>query len=298
MALVRGSVEVTFGSTIRLQAILSFGKPGRAMVVSPRRWIGGRQQARAGRRYAAGFMTDAAKTAAKIEAALKRTGSPERAAGEKRYLKSDLAFLGSTLGDMRRLARSIAESSPMGHDGVIALVQELWSKPLFERRMVAVILLDIHASELGPKDLPFIEELIRESKTWALVDGLAGDVVSEVALHHGINRKLDRWAKDDDFWIRRSSLLAELEPLKHGAPFEPFADRADAMLEETEFFIRKAIGWVLRETSKTRPQEVYEWIAPRTDRASGVTMREAVKYLGAKPAARLMRAYKAGRPAR
>jgi 3-methyladenine DNA glycosylase AlkD len=81
-----------------------------------------------------------------------------------------------------------------------------------------------------------------------------------------------------------------------GFPFEPFAARADAMLEETEFFIRKAIGWVLREMSKKRPEEVYEWIAPRTHRASGVTMREAVKYLDAEKAARLMRAYKERRP--
>lgn len=74
-------------------------------------------------------------------------------------------------------------------------------------------------------------------------------------------------------------------------------ERADALLDETEFFIRKAIGWVLRETSKTRPDEVYRWIAPRTRRASGVTMRETVKYLDATQAERLMRAYKEGRPA-
>ena len=51
------------------------------------------------------------------------------------------------------------------------------------------------------------------------------------------------------------------------------------MLEEREFFIRKAIGWVLREAGKRRPDDVAAWLAPRTDRASGVTMREAVKYL-------------------
>jgi 3-methyladenine DNA glycosylase AlkD len=243
-----------------------------------------------------GSVTDAA-TVRRIERALKKTGRPERAAAEKRYLKSDLAFLGSTLGDLRRIAGSTAKDGSFGRDGVVALVEELWSRPVFERRMVAVILLELHASAFGPKDLPFIEGLIRGSKTWALVDGLAGDVTSEIALRHRIKQKLDRWAKDDDFWIRRSSLLAELKPLKHGAPFEPFAQRADPMLEETEFFIRKAIGWVLRETSKTRPDEVYEWIAPRTHRASGVTMREAVKYLGARQSARLMRAYRAGRPA-
>ena len=88
-----------------------------------------------------------------------------------------------------------------------------------------------------------------------------------------------------------------MKPLKHDAPFEPFARRADAMLDETEFFIRKAIGWVLRETSKKRPKEVFDWIAPRTHRASGVTMREALKYLDPRRADRLMRAYRSGRPA-
>ena len=69
------------------------------------------------------------------------------------------------------------------------------------------------------------------------------------------------------------------------------------MLEEREFFIRKAIGWVLREAGKRRPDEVVAWLAPRTDRASGVTMREAVKYLPPDIASALMDAYRAKRPA-
>jgi 3-methyladenine DNA glycosylase AlkD len=51
------------------------------------------------------------------------------------------------------------------------------------------------------------------------------------------------------------------------------------MLDEKEFFVRKAIGWVLRDTSRRRPELVYEWLLPRAARASGVTLREAVKYL-------------------
>ena len=69
------------------------------------------------------------------------------------------------------------------------------------------------------------------------------------------------------------------------------------MLEEREFFIRKAIGWVLREASKQRPDEVAAWVAPRSHRASGVTMREAVKYLEPSMAERLMTAYRERRPA-
>lgn len=242
-------------------------------------------------------MVDVSTVARRIEAELRKVGTPERAAGEKRYLKSDLTFLGATLGDMRRLTKSIAKGERTGRAALISLVKELWRKPVFERRMVAVLLLELNAHDLGPRDLGVIEKLLRESKTWALVDGLAKNVVGDIALRHEIKRQLDRWARDDDFWIRRSSLLAELVPLKNGAAFGRFARRADLMLDEREFFIRKVIGWVLREVSKQRPHEVYEWLAPRTHRASGVTMREAVKYLDENQAARLMRAYKEGRPA-
>jgi 3-methyladenine DNA glycosylase AlkD len=232
-----------------------------------------------------------------IETELRRKGTPERAAGEKRYLKSDLRFLGATLADIRRVARERAGPARLDRDQALSVAERLWSKPVFERRMAAAIILELHAADLRSTDLRLIERLIRDSRTWALVDVLAGDVVAEMGVRLRLGRTLDRWARDRDFWVRRSSLLGELKPLKHGAPFEPFARRADAMLDETEFFIRKAIGWVLREASKTRPDEVYRWIAPRTHRASGVTMREAVKYLDRRRAARLMSAYRAGRPA-
>jgi 3-methyladenine DNA glycosylase AlkD len=75
--------------------------------------------------------------------------------------------------------------------------------------------------------------------------------------------QIDRWALDGDLWVRRAALLSQLEPLKAGAPFAPFARYADAMLDERQFYIRKAIGWVLRETSKRRPREVYDWLLPR-----------------------------------
>lgn len=61
--------------------------------------------------------------------------------------------------------------------------------------------------------------------------------------------------------------------------FERFAKYADAMLGDKEFFIRKAIGWVLRETAKKRPDLVFEWLLPRATQASAVTIREAIKPL-------------------
>ena len=77
-------------------------------------------------------------------------------------------------------------------------------------------------------------------------------------------------------------MLALLRPLRRGeGDFARFGRYADAMLEEKEFFIRKAIGWILRETSKKRPDLVWRWLSPRAERASGLTVHEGSKYLPA-----------------
>jgi 3-methyladenine DNA glycosylase AlkD len=147
--------------------------------------------------------------------------------------------------------------------------------------MAAADLLELHGELLRPGDLALIERLIGESRSWAYVDGLAASVAGPlVERHPELGRKLDRWARDEDFWLRRSAMLALLLPLRRGeGDFERFAGYADSMLEEREFFIRKAIGWVLRETAKRRPELVREWLLPRAGRASGLTVREAVKPL-------------------
>jgi 3-methyladenine DNA glycosylase AlkD len=231
---------------------------------------------------------------------LRAIGSPERAAQEKRYLKSELEFFGGSVWEIRRVVQSFVRGAgPLAHDELVALVEALWEEPVHERRMASVVLLELHPELLTPADLPLIERLLRESLTWALVDGLAADVVGGVLARSPseVGPVLDRWSVDGDFWIRRASLLAELQPLRAGAVLAPFLRRADGMLDEKEFFIRKAIGWVLREVGKRRPAEVVAWLAPRTDRASGVTMREAVKYLPPADAARMMAAYRDKRPA-
>ncbi|HET8652254.1 MAG TPA: DNA alkylation repair protein [Gaiellaceae bacterium] len=233
---------------------------------------------------------DARRAADDLEARLAALGTPERAEHERRYLKSELEHLGATVWQIRRQVRAFTKQhADLTHAELMQLVEELWARPVHERRMAAVVALEDFPAHIGPADLPLLERLVRESRTWALVDGLAAHVLGELLVRHpGAAPKLDRWAKDPDLWVRRSALLAQLEPLRAGAPFARFGRYADWMLDEPEFFIRKAIGWVLRETGKTRPAEVFQWLAPRAGRASGVTMREAVKYLPPEQRAALM----------
>src|ERR1700686_1150819 len=232
--------------------------------------------------------------AAAIDHELDRHRNPARAPREKAYLKSDLEFLGVGLPAMRQTVRALKrDHAELDHRSLAALVSILWKRRQFERRMMAVLLLEAFAALLQPADMTLLERLIRQSKTWAFVDELAIVITGPlVERSPGLLRVLDRWAKDEDFWIRRSAMLALLRPLRRGkGDFRRFARYADRMLEEREFFIRKSIGWVLRETGKPQPDTVYAWLLPRAARASGVTVREAVKYLSSAQRAAVLAAH-------
>ena len=225
---------------------------------------------------------DVANIAAEVDDELRSRSTPERAEQERRYLKSELEHYGVTVPAIRSVAKTVRRQyAALGHDDFVSLVGALWAAPVHERRMMTVELLVLYADLLRPDDLQLLECLLREPRTWALVDGLASSVVGGLIERHPTSAAiLDRWATDDDFWIRRSALLALLNALRRGeGDFTRFSRYADAMLDEKEFFIRKAIGWVLRDTARKRPDMVYDWLLPRVARASGVTLREAIKPL-------------------
>ena len=221
-----------------------------------------------------------------LVSALRAVGTRARAEQERKYLKSELEHFGVTVPAIRTIAKQARKAHPeLGERRALTqLVEALWAPPVHERRMLAIELLTMGEKLLVAEDLKVIERLLRDSQTWAFVDSLAVNVAGPlVERAPALTRTLDRWARDPNFWIRRSAMLALLIPLRRGeGDFARFSGYADAMLEEKEFFIRKAIGWILRETSKKQPEVVYDWLLPRVERASGVTLREAEKYLSAK----------------
>jgi 3-methyladenine DNA glycosylase AlkD len=217
-----------------------------------------------------------------IDRELRGLGTGGRAQHEKAYLKSELNHYGVAVPAVRAVAKRCVSRHPsLTGDELVALVDLLWMSRVHEQRMICVELLESYRDRLAPADVALLERLVRDARTWALVDGLAASVVGYLVDNHPeLGRTLDRWIGDDDLWIRRSALLALLVPLRRGdGDFERFSRYADAMLDDKEFFIRKAIGWVLRDTAKNRPELVYRWLLPRAARASGVTIREAVKPL-------------------
>ena len=239
-------------------------------------------------------MLDVPSAISRIEADLAAVATPERADKEKKYLKSDLVFWGATVPQIRAAVKAVLPPR-VSREDALALALALWAEPVNERRMAAVEVLETARKRLLPEDLPAIERLIRESRTWAYVDALAvwaaGTIVDR---HPEAAGTLDTWASDPDFWLRRASLLAILGVLRSsGQQWDRFARLADGMLEEKEFFIRKAIGWVLRDQCRRDPEAVRAWLLPRASRAAGLTVREAVKPLPPEIQAEILAAHRA-----
>lgn len=225
-----------------------------------------------------------------LAAELEANGYQDRAVNEKRYLKSELTHYGVSVPVIRKLARRFArERKDVAKPELVGLTIELWDRDIYELRKLAVNILAAKVGVLDSDDVSFIEGLLRRSYTWALIDDLAMNVVAPVLLTiPSAVRIRSRWSRDEDFWVRRTAMLALLPRLRRGLDdWHEFVGYADAMLAEEEFFIRKAIGWVLREVSKHSPELVFEWMEPRASLASSVTFREAVKYLSEEQRSRL-----------
>ncbi len=218
-------------------------------------------------------------------------GSPERARQEKRYLKSDLDFLGVDVPTVRRVARAWLRAHPgMTRAQLVALVRSAWRRPVYEVRSVAVEILDARSELLTTADLELLEWMLRRAGTWAHVDAIAPAIVGALlARDRAVLRTLARWRGDPDFWLRRSALLALMPSLiRENTHWRRFARDAAALLPEREFFVRKAIGWVLREVSKRDPDTVTAFVDAHLDAMSGVTFREAVRRLPPKARAALL----------
>ncbi len=218
---------------------------------------------------------------AELEAELRAAGMPERAAGSRRYLKSDRTHLGAAVPQVRSIVRGYARGRPdLDDNDLDDLVRTLWASEIYDCCLSAVLLLAAYPRLVTAGDLPLLRDLASDARTWALLDPLATEVLGELVLREpAAAEQIDGWIADESFWVRRAALLSQLRPATRHGELDRFFTYAEALLDEREFFIAKAIGWVLREVAKRQPDAVFAWLAPRIDRACAVTVREAVKPL-------------------
>ena len=231
-------------------------------------------------------VTDPAAVVAAVTGHYRRLGTPERASAERAYLKSPLRFHGVTVPDVRRQAADLVRRGMpelAERRRLLALARAFLATDFHDLHSTAIALLEKRQDLLLERDLEWLKRVVRRSANWAHVDWLATKVVGPIVARATAatrRRTLRSWARDPDFWVRRSALLAQLDELRAGGgDFPLFAALAAPMLPDKEFFIRKAIGWVLREVGKRRPQLTYEFLRQHRSQVSGLTLREGSRRL-------------------
>lgn len=215
-----------------------------------------------------------------LRAAMRAAADPAVAAGMQAYMKTDQPFYGIQADPRRRLFKETAHRFPIATRAEYeAVVRALWEGPCREDQYQAIEAAGHYRRFHDAASWPLYEHLVRTATHWDTLDWIAGRLLSPLVLRHrAFEADLARWAQDDNLWVRRAALLAHL----HHRDQTNTALLADLILRlapERAFFIRKAIGWVLRDYSYTDPAWVEAFVAAHADVLSGLSRREALKHV-------------------
>ena len=154
-----------------------------------------------------------------IDRTLRMEGSEARASADADRIGGGLSFYGASVGAVRGTVRDARRRHPgMTHDEVTALASELWSEPVYERRLAAIVLLQGSVTMLRGNDLTRLEGFLREGRVHELLDTLATDVVRPLLERlegdeaERARRIIERWAADVDPHVRRAASLLRGSP--------------------------------------------------------------------------------------
>ncbi|MEV1067629.1 DNA alkylation repair protein [Streptomyces sp. NPDC050263] len=206
---------------------------------------------------------------------------PERAAAMRAYMKDVAPFLGLPTAERRALSRTVLAGTPRPDEAdCTAIALRCWALPHREYHYFAVDYLRRHAGRLSSAFLPVARRLVATTSWWDTVDLLAAHVVGAlVEADPRLAADMDVWIADEDLWVARTALLHQLR----------YKDRTDAdrlfayclrRSAHPDFFIRKAIGWSLREYAKTDPEAVRAFVTQERSRLAPLSVREALKNIG------------------
>lgn len=217
---------------------------------------------------------------AELRPDLEAIADPQRATDAARYMKDRFPFLGVAMTELRSTAKPVvAAGATSSADELLDAVDSLWAEPEREFQYVGVDLLRRWRCLLRAHDLGRVEVWIRTKSWWDTVDAIAAHVVGGlVADHPELAPTMDRWIDDEDRWIARTAILHQLN-FRDATDARRLFAYVDARSDDTDFFIRKACGWALRQYARQQPDAVRTYVTDRGDRLSGLTRREALKHL-------------------
>ena len=216
---------------------------------------------------------------------LREAADPARAPGMQAYMKSAMPYLGVPAVPLRKVCRAVfgslswTDSGAWQHD-----VLALWRGAAFrEERYAAIELTGVRAAGAFQRldALPLYEEMIVAGAWWDYVDAVATQRLWTLFDNEGaaMKRAMLAWSTDANMWKRRGAILCQIKA-KEETDLDFLYACIEPSLDSKEFFLRKAIGWALRQYAWTDAAEVRRYVAAHADRLSGLSRREALKNVG------------------
>jgi 3-methyladenine DNA glycosylase AlkD len=219
---------------------------------------------------------------ATIRADLAAHGDPERAVHQQAYMKSALPFHGLSSPQLRALLKPhLATYAPADRAEWEATVRELWDTATHREEWYAALSIARHRVARqwrDPASLPLWRHLVLTGAWWDVCDEIAGHLVGDVLARHriAVTPVIFAWVTDDDLWVRRVSVLCQ-HLLGADTDLDLLTHAIEANLDDTSFWMRKAIGWALRDHSRVDPDWVTAFVDRYGDRMSGLSRREALR---------------------
>ncbi len=208
-----------------------------------------------------------------------KNADPAKAIPMKKYMKERFEFFGITSVPRKDIYREFFKEKGLPDNKEISnIIKELWEKPQREYQYFAIFLLGKMIRQLDKDHISLFELMITNRSWWDTVDAIASNLVGPVLAgdKNIIPEITGKWMGSGNMWLQRTSLLFQLK-YKNGTDKKLLFSLIKELSEREEFFIRKAIGWALREYSKTSPDSVSEFIA--NIKMSPLSVKEGMKII-------------------
>jgi 3-methyladenine DNA glycosylase AlkD len=220
-----------------------------------------------------------------LRRALDDVADPDKAQGMRAYMKSEMPYLGISTVPLRKASKAVIAAHPLeSFEEWRDTVLELWRKARYREERYASIELagNSRYRKFQTLDtLAMYEEMITSGAWWDYVDTIASHQIGELLRRYPAEmaKILRQWAESGNLWKRRSAILAQLQ-FKRDTDLELLYDCIRPSLGSPEFFLRKGIGWALRQYAWTDPREIQRYVRRNETLLSPLTKREALKNAG------------------
>jgi 3-methyladenine DNA glycosylase AlkD len=211
-----------------------------------------------------------------LEKQFLKQADPEKAAGMKAYMRGQFDFYGLPTPLRSQLCRNHMKKELPPYSALAGIVKESWKRPQREWQYFAIELVAALKKQWKEELAGLIEFMITHKSWWDSVDNIAGALAGPYfqIFPDRMKKITGKWNRSGDLWLQRSSILFQ-KAYKQDTDRELLSRYIVRLAGSREFFIQKAIGWALREYSKTDPAWVLDFV--KNHSLSPLSRKEALK---------------------